>query len=402
MSNILSVPITDKLTYIGVNDRTTQLFENMWPLENGVSYNSYLITDEKTALLDTVKVNRMDVFLEKLDEALEGRNLDYLVIQHMEPDHSGAIETVMELYPNVKLVGNKKTREFLKNYYDIEEESFIEVVEGDKLELGETNLTFYMTPMVHWPESMVSFDEKNGILYSQDIFGSFGALGGPIFDDEINWDLYLPETIRYYTNIVGKYSKQVQIAMKKLGALDIKMVCAVHGPIWRDNPGRIIDLYAKLANYETEEGVVVVYGSMYGNTEKMAETIARSLSANGIKNIKLYDVSKTHLSYLLSDLWRYDGIVLGSCTYNNGVFPLMQNLLQTLLKQKMSNHTLAVFGSYGWGGGSVRDLMKFAEESKYDLVETTADAKGSATKEDLELCKQIGKEMADILKAKRA
>ena len=400
MANILTVPITDKLTFIGVNDRETQLFENMWPLPNGVSYNSYVISDEKTALLDTVKVNRVDIFMEKLREALGGRDLDYLVIHHMEPDHSGAILPVLELYPNVKLVGNKKTAEFLRDYFNVEE-NFIEVKEGDELDLGETKLKFYMTPMVHWPESMVSFDEKSGILFSQDIFGSYGALGGAIFDDEINWELFKAESIRYYTNIVGKFSKQVQSAMKKLMGLDIKMICAVHGPVWRDNPHKIIELYDRLARYETEEGAVVVYGSMYGNTEKMAETVARSLAANGVKNVELYDVSKTHLSYLLADLWRFDGIVLGSCTYNNGAFPLMKNLVETLKKQKMSNHTIGVFGSYGWAGGGLKDLKAFADESGYDVIETTVDAKGSATLEDLEKCEQLGREMAEVLLAKR-
>ncbi len=404
----LSVKISDNWQYIGVNDRETRLFENMWPLENGVSYNSYLYTGEKTALLDTVKINKSSSFVEKLESTLNGRDLDYLVIHHMEPDHSGSISTVLELYPNVKLVGNKKTKEFIENYYALEgtqnfsyEDNFIEVGDGDKLDLGDTELTFYLTPMVHWPESMVSYEESTGTLFSQDAFGAFGSLSGAIFDDEINWEFYLDDTVRYYTNIIGKFSAQVKGALKKLVPLDIKMICPVHGPVWRTNPGRIVKLYNQLANQETEEGVVIVYGSMYGNTEKMAETVARALAEKGIKNVKIFDVSKTHLSYLLADIWRYEGVILGSCTYNNALFPPMQTLVTTLENQKMKNHTLGVFGSYSWAGGALKTLKAFADNSGYDLVEATVESKGSPTEEEFRLCKEIGYEMADKLIEKR-
>lgn len=405
----LSVEIRKNWKYIGVNDRETRLFENMWPLENGVSYNSYLYTGEKTALLDTVKINKSSSFVEKLESTLGGRPLDYLVVHHMEPDHSGSITTVLELYPDVKIVGNKKTKEFIENYYAIEgfqgfsyEKNFVEVGDGDKLDLGDTELTFYLTPMVHWPESMVSYEESTGTLFSQDAFGSFGSLSGAIFDDEINWEFYLDDTVRYYTNIIGKFSAQVKGALNKLAPLDIKMICPVHGPVWRTNPNRIVKLYNQLANQETEEGVVIVYGSMYGNTEKMAETVARALAERGIKNVKIYDVSKTHLSYLLADIWRYEGIILGSCTYNNALFPLMHTLVTTLKNQKMKNHTLAVFGSYSWAGGALKTLKAFAEESGYDLVEATVESKGSPTEEEFKKCKEIGYEMADRIIEKRA
>ncbi len=405
----LSVEIRKNLYYIGVNDRLTHLFENMWPLENGVSYNSYIFTGEKTALLDTVKINKVDNFVEKLLSVLNGRQLDYLVVHHMEPDHSGSISTVIDMFPNVKLVGNKKTKEFLNTFYKLEEfdgydldANFVEVKDGDKLDLGDTALTFYTTPMVHWPESMVSYEESTGTLFSQDAFGSFGALSGAIFDDEINWEFYLDDTVRYYTNIVGKFSLQVQNALKKLAPLDIKMVCPVHGPVWRTNPKRIIQLYAQLAKYETEEGVVIAYGSMYGNTEKMAEAIARSIAVRGIKNVKIYDVSKTHMSYMLSDLWRYEGIILGSCTYNNSLFPNMATLVKTLETQKMKNHTLGVFGSYSWSGGALKELKEFAEKSGFDVLETTVETKGAPTEADLALCAKIGEEMADKLLERRA
>ncbi|MDO5028242.1 MAG: FprA family A-type flavoprotein [Bacillota bacterium] len=404
----LSVEIDKNWHYIGVNDRETRLFENMWPLENGVSYNSYLYTGEKTALLDTVKINKSGVFVEKLEAALNGRPIDYLIIHHMEPDHSGSITTVLDMYPDIKIVGNKKTKEFLENYYQLDgyngfsyDKNFVEVADGEKLSLGDTELTFYLTPMVHWPESMVSFEESTGRLFSQDAFGAFGSLSGAIFDDEINWEFYLDDTIRYYTNIIGKFSSQVKNALNKLAPLDIKMICPVHGPVWRTNPGRIVKLYQTLADQGTEEGVVIVYGSMYGNTEKMAETIARALAVRGIKNVKIYDVSKTHLSYLLADIWRYEGLVLGSCTYNNALFPPMDTLVTTLGNQKMKNHTIGVFGSYSWGGGALRKLQAFAENSCYDKVENTVEAKGTPSMEDFEKCAALGNEMADMLIAKR-
>ncbi|MDO5650482.1 MAG: FprA family A-type flavoprotein, partial [Gallicola sp.] len=335
--------------------------------------------------------------------------MDYLVIHHMEPDHSGSITTVLDIYPDVKLVGNKKTKEFIENYYDLEgykgfsyEKNFVEVSDGDKLDLGDTELTFYLTPMVHWPESMVSFEESSGTLFSQDAFGSFGSLSGAIFDDEINWEFYLDDTVRYYTNIIGKFSAQVKGALNKLAPLEIKTICPVHGPVWRTNPHRIVNLYNRLANQETEEGVVIVYGSMYGNTEKMAETVARTIAERGIKNVKIYDVSKTHLSYLLSDLWRYEGVILGSCTYNNALFPLMATLVTTLENQKMKNHTLGIFGSYSWAGGALKTLKAFAEKSGYDVLETTVEAKGAPTEEDFRLCTQLGNEMADEIISKRA
>ncbi|MBP2027543.1 flavorubredoxin [Acetoanaerobium pronyense] len=396
--NTLSVKITDNLHYIGVNDRETHLFENMWPLDNGISYNSYLIDGEKTALLDTVKITKVDNLLSKLTGILGDRKLDYLVIHHMEPDHSGSIKSVVDMYPEVTLVGNKKTQDFLEAFYGITG-NFLEVKEGDSLDLGDRKLTFYMTPMVHWPESMVSFDDKDKILFSQDAFGGFGALDGPIFDDEINWDFYESETRRYYSNIVGKHSKQVQMAIKKLEKLEISMICPVHGPVWRSKPEKIIELYDKWSKYDTDEGVVIVYGTMYGNTSIMAETIARVLAEEGIKNIKMYDVSKTHVSHIINEVWKYKGLILGSCTYNNGLFPPMKHLVNVIQMNNMRNHILGVFGSYSWSGGAVKSLRGFAETCEYDFIENVVEAKCSPTVEDLDKCAEIAKEMAKRLKA---
>ena len=397
--NTLSVKINDFLYYIGVNDRQTQLFENQWPLERGVSYNSYVIKSTKTALLDTVKITKVDDFVTKLKEVLEGRDLDYLVIHHMEPDHSGAIETIIDLYPNVKLVGNKKTFELLENFYDVKD-NLVLVGDFDTLDLGEVSLKFVKTPMVHWPESMVSYEEKSGILFSQDAFGGFGALDGTIFDDEINWDLYKTETRRYYSNIVGKFSKQVQAALKKLADFKINMVCPVHGPVWRENPDKIIECYDKWSKQETQDGAVIVYGTMYGNTEMMAEAIARRLAERGVKNIKMFDVSKTHKSYILNEIWEYKALILGSCTYNNDLFPLMSDLVNVLKMNKLQNRVVAVFGSYSWSGGALKALKEFRDASAMDIVETTVETKSAPSKDDYMVLRQIADEVADKLENK--
>lgn len=396
--NTLSVKVTDDIYYIGVNDRETHLFENMWPLDNGVTYNSYMIVDEKTVLLDTVKLTKVDSFMNKMNEVLQGRKLDYLVIHHMEPDHSSSVTTILGHYPEVTLIVNKKTKELLRDFYGIEDANMIEVKEGDQISLGKRTLTFYMTPMVHWPESMVSYESVDQILFSQDAFGGFGALNGPIFDDEINWRFYESETRRYYSNIVGKHSKQVQGVLKKLSALEIKMVCPVHGPVWRTNPAKIIEEYRKWANYETEEGVVIVYGSMYGNTAIMAEAVARQLAEEGIKNIKMFDVSKTHASYIISAIWKYKGLILGSCSYNNGLFPPMANLVNLIQMNNIQNHTLGVFGSYSWSGGGLKNLKIFADASSYDTIDTVVEAKCTPKQDDLENMILMAKEMAKKLR----
>lgn len=403
-----TINIHDDLLYIGVNDRNKVRFENLWPLPNGVSYNSYLLTGEKTALMDTVEVTRVDTFLSKLEEGLEGRELDYLVVQHMEPDHASSVPTIVENYPGVQIVGNAKTRNFMQNFFELEDlgfdydKNFLEVKEGDQLDLGDSTLTFYMTPMVHWPESMVSFQEETGVLFSQDAFGSYGALDGGIFDDEVDWgEKYLDETIRYYANIVAPFSFQTLNAIEKLGGLDIKMICPVHGVIWREDPGKIVGVYQDLASQKTEEGAVVVYGSMYGNTREMAEIVARSIAEEGIKPVKVYDVSDISISYIAADIWRYSAVVIGSVTYQNGMYPQMQSLLNTLEGQRMKDRILGIFGSHSWAGKSLSILQDFADRGDYDQVETTVDVKSSAKADDVAALKQIGKEVAEKLKARR-
>lgn len=398
--NTVSVKILEDLYYMGVNDRETNLFENMWPLPEGVAYNSYLITDEKTALLDTVKIIKVDGFVENLKANLGGRNLDYLVVHHMEPDHSGCMKTIMELYPDVTIVTNKKARAMIDDYLNIEIKNYIEVKNGDTLDLGRRKLNFVTTPMVHWPESMVSYESTDKILFSQDIFGGYGALNGTIFDDEMNFDFFKDETRRYYSNIVGKYSKQAARALEKVKELDIDIICPVHGIVWRSNPELIVDEYIKLANQVNEEGVVIAYGSMYGNTEKMADQLARFIAEEGIKNVKVFDVSKTHVSYILSEIWKYKGVVLGSCTYNNSVYPNMNQLLYTLKMNKLANHALGIFGSYGWSGGAVKELTEFASEGgNFEVAPTIVETKGTMKEEDIESLRALAKEIAQLVRA---
>lgn len=402
MENLLTVPINDHLYYIGVNDRDTELFEAMWPLPDGVAYNSYLMTGEKNILLDLVKINTVSVFVEKLQEVLGDSPLDYIVIHHAEPDHSSSILNILEIYPDVKIICNKKTVDILGNFYEVRD-NFILVEDGETIELGNRKLTFYMTPMVHWPESMVSFEEETGTLFSQDIFGGFGTLDGGIFDDELRFDdYYLDETRRYFINIVGKYAKQALRSLTKLSeTLDIKTICPVHGPVWRKDPKKILDLYVSLAKQEVQDGVVVIYGSMYGNTEKMAEAVARGVVRGGITDVRVRDVSKTPFSYLLADAWKYKGIILGSCSYNNDLFPPMKFITEEFKHQKMKNNIWGLFGSYSWSGGAMKNLKAFAEDSKCELLERQPEIKGAANKEDVEELMQLGEDMAKAILASK-
>lgn len=388
------IEITENVYWIGMNDRETHLFESLWPIPKGVSYNAYVLMDEKIALVDTVKFTVTSPYLDKLEKLIgEGKGIDYVIINHMEPDHSGSIKAIISRFPDIKLVGNKKTAKFLENFYGITENIHI-VGDGDEIDLGSRKLRFYLTPMVHWPETMMTYDTKNRILFSGDAFGGFGALDGGIFDDELNLDFYQDEISRYYTNIVAKYSPMVQSALKKLSGLDVAIICATHGPIWRKDPGYIIDYYDRLSSMETDEGVVIVYGSMYGNTKKMADRIARSLSERGIEKILVHDASKTHLSYLVNDAWRYRGLIIGTPTYNTGMFPPIDEFVHFLSKSRIKNHVIGVFGSCGWGGGGVKELSEFAERSVCKKVEPVVEAMGSATEDQLEGLDRMAENMA--------
>lgn len=399
MNNLVN--ITESVYFAGVNDRETTLFENLWPLNEGVSYNSYVICDDKIAIIDTVKETKMEAYIQRIKEFIgKDTKVDYLIINHMEPDHSGAISMVTKMFPGIKIVGNKKTFKFLEGFYGIVE-NLHEVKDGDVIDLGKHKLKFYMTPMVHWPETMMTYDETDKILFSGDAFGGFGSLDGGIFDDEVNLEFYKDEIRRYYSNIVGKFSPPVQNALKKLSGLDIKIIAATHGPVWRTNPGKIVEYYDKWSRYEAEEGVVIVYGSMYGNTQKMADFIARKLSENGIKNIRVFDASKTHVSYIVSEIWRFKGVILGSCAYNMGLFPTMESVANKLEHTGLQNRILGVFGCCSWSGGGVKTLDEFAQKVKWDKVGESVEALCSPKAAEFERCEIIANEMAEKLKSLR-
>ena len=393
-----TVKITEKVFWLGANDRRTHLFENMWPLPNGVSYNSYLIIDEKIAIVDTLEFGSSDDYLEKIIERIGDRKIDYLIINHMEPDHSGAIKTIVEKYPEVKLVGNLKTFKIVESYFGYQDKWY-QVEDGDELNLGHHTLKFVMTPWVHWPETMMTYDVTEKILFSGDAFGSFGTLDGGIFDDEIEFEEYYEEDMRrYFSNIVGQYSNMVQKAFKKLEGVEVKYICATHGPIWRKDVNKVLNLYDKWSKYETENGVVIIYGSMYGNTAKIADSIARKLAEQGIKKIRVHDASKTHLSYLINEIWKYKGVILGSCAYNSGMLPTMENLTRTLEHMGVKDHLLGLFGSYSWNGGGVKSLYKFHEKMEWELVSDPIDTKGIPGNEAFDRCEALAKAMAEKLK----
>lgn len=392
----MKINVTDRIYYLGVNDRRKQLFENMWPLPNGVAYNSYLIRDEKTALVDTVEMGTAHGYVAMVEEVLAGRTLDYLIINHMELDHSGELAEIVRRWPEVKIVGNSKTFKILEGYYGITD-NLHEVCDGAELDLGHHKLKFVFTPWVHWPETMMTYDQTDNILFSADAFGTFGTLDGGIFDDEVDFEVYREEMRRYYSNIVGKYSNMVQKAFAKLAGVDIKMICPLHGPVWRSNPGKVIELYDRWSTYQSRDGVVVIYASMYGNTAITADYIARKLSEAGVRQIKVHDVSKTHLSYLISDIWKYKGVILGSCAYNAEMFPLMEQLTRELQHMGVKEKYLGLFGSYSWNGGGVRNLNTFAEGIGWEQVSCAVDLFGAPTPEKLAACDVLAESMAQKL-----
>jgi len=392
------VNLADDIYFLGYNDRRTNLFENIWPIPHGISYNSYLIVDEKIALIDTVERSFIDEYLESIEEIIGNRPIDYLVINHMEPDHSGALKAIVQKYPEITLVGNKKTFAFVESFY-MEPENVHMVHDNDVLELGKHRLQFQTIPMVHWPETMVTYEETNKILFSGDAFGSYGTLDGGIFDDEINLNFYEIEVMRYFTNIVGKYCPHTQRAIKKLAPLDIKMIAATHGPIWRTDLDWVLTRYNKWSSYDLDKGVVIVYGSMYGNTQKMAEVIARRLAKKGIKNIRVYDASKTHSSYIINDIFKYKGFIVGSPAYNNALFPNVQTLLSTIEHMAPKNHYLGIFGNFAWNGGGVKNLKTFAENIKWEQVYEPVEEKGSLKKERKEELLKLADAMAEKLHA---
>ena len=359
--------VTENIYWIGGNDRRLERFENMFPIPKGVSYNSHLILDEKTMVMDTVDQAIRMQYLENIKYLLNGRDLDYLVVNHMEPDHCGNIEDLLKIYPNMKIVGNSKTFKFFEQFYNVSpSENYYEVKEGDVIDLGKHKIQFFNMPMVHWPEVMVAYEQTEKILFSADAFGTFGALNGNIFNDQVDFEgYYLSEARRYYTNIVGKYGAQVQIALKKLSGLDIKIIAPLHGPIWRANLDYLLDKYNKCSSYTPEkQGVVIVYGSMYGNTENAANCIANKLAQQGVTDIKVYDVSKTHPSYIIADAWKYSNLVIASPTYNGGLYLVMDALLHEMASLNFQNRKVSILGNYTWATGALASIKERLSKMK--------------------------------------
>ena len=355
--------VTEDLYWVGGNDRRLALFENIHPIPRGVSYNSYLLLDEKTVLFDTVDWSIGRQFLENVQAVLIGRNLDYLVINHMEPDHGASIEEIILRYPDVKIISTEKSFMLMRQFGFNIDGRIEEVSEGDTKSFGKHEVTFIAAPMVHWPEAMVTFDNTNGVLFSADAFGSFGALDGKLFNDEVDFERdWIDDARRYYTNIVGKYGPHVQSLLKKASGIDIKMICPLHGPVWRTNLGYFLDKYDKWSKYEPEEkGVMIVYASMYGNTESAVESLATKFVEKGIKNVVMYDVSSTHVSNLISETFRVSHVVLASVTYNLGIYPPMHNYLMDMKALNLQNRTFAIIENGSWACRSGNLMREFLE-----------------------------------------
>lgn len=379
--------ITKDLYWIGGNDRRLAKFEAHYPIPDGVSYNSYLLVDDKTVLFDTVDRAIESQFIENIEHVLGDRSLDYIVVNHMEPDHCATLQSVATKYPNAIIIGNAKTFNMIKQFFTFDCDCRCMLVkENDTFETENHTFKFVMAPMVHWPEVMVTYDEKTGMLFSADAFGSFKALNGNVFADEIDFERdWLDEARRYYTNIVGKYGMQVSNLFKKVENFEIKMILPLHGPIWRENIPFIIEKYLKWASYEAEEkGVVIAYGSIYGNTANAAEILATKLAEKGVKNIKVYDVSVTHTSYILSDCFKYKNLVFASATYNGGIFTYMENLLTELKGHNVQNKKIGLIENGSWGPMAKKQMKELLSCFKNtEVLEDCVTIKSSLSDEQI-------------------
>lgn len=379
MYNIRNV--TEDLIWVGASDRRLALFENIFPIPRGVSYNAYVLLDEKTVLLDTVDAGVAGQFFENLGHALGERTLDYLVVNHMEPDHCALIADIIRRYPQVRVVGNAKTFTMMQQFFGTDyAERALTVKEGDTLATGRHTLHFVMAPMVHWPEAMVTYDETDKVLFSADGFGTFGALNGNIFADELDFDRdWLGDARRYYTNIVGKYGASVQALLKKAAGLEINVICPLHGPVWRENLDYILDKYQKWSTYEAEDqAVAIMYASMYGNTASAADALAGCLAEKGVKNIAVYDVSNVHVSELISEIFRVTHLVFAAPTYNGGIYPVMENLLSDMKALAVQKKTVALIENGTWAVTTAKQMReKLAELKDMTVLDTQITVKSA-------------------------
>lgn len=382
------------IRYVGVNDRTTTRFEALWPLPAGVSYNAYLVVGERVALIDTVESHFSDRLFDNIRREIGDRKVDYLVINHMEPDHSSSIEALRLRYPEIRIVSNAKALQMVEGFYGVAGNT-IEVKEGDTLDLGGLTLSFYMAPMVHWPETMVTWCPERRTLFSGDAFGTFGALDGGITDSQLDPDRYWDEMRRYYASIVGKYGAPVQKALQKVRTLDLGTICSTHGPVWQERIGQVLDLYDRMSRYEGEPGVVVAYGSMYGNTERMAERIARHLAEAGERKIVVHNLSCSDPSFVLRDIFRYDTLVVGSPTYNGALFPPVAQLLEMIAARCIPQRRFAYFGSFCWAGCAVRSMADFAQRMKWEPVGQGVEMKQGFSDDADAACRTLARSIAE-------
>ena len=390
--------VKDDLIYVGGSDRRLSRFENLFPIPKGVSYNSYVLLDEKTVLFDTADESISRQYIENVVHALNGRPLDYMVVQHMEPDHCAMIDDMLRRYPEAKMVCSAKAVGMFAQFYgtDVAARALV-VKEGDKLSTGEHTLHFVMAPMVHWPEVMVTYDEKDKILFSADAFGTFGALAGNIFDDEITFDTtWMNDARRYYTNIVGKYGVQVQALLKKAASLDIEMICPLHGPIWRKDLSLLLEKYQKWSTYEPEDKTVMIaYATMYGNTENAANVLAGMLADKGVKNIAMYDVSETDVSELVAESFRCSHLVLAAPTYNSGTQPKMEAYLSDIKALNLQNRTVAVIDNGTWAATAGKQMIGMLEGMKnMTILENTISIKSALAENQLGALEALADELA--------
>lgn len=395
-----AVEIKSDVYWVGANDRTTDLFEGLWPIvHEGVSYNSYIINDEKTAIIDLIKSLKADEFLGQIDEVTDVSKIDYIVMNHLEPDHTGIVKTFRRIAPNATIIGSQKMKDMLESFYGITEN--VKVVEdGETLSLGKRTLKFFSVPFVHWPETIVTYDTADRILFSCDAFGGYGAFRGGIFDDQCtDFDFYEKEALRYYVNIVAIFSQMVLNAIKKLSGLSIDIIAPSHGLIWRKDPKHIIDLYQKWAEYSTgngDPGITLIYGSMYGNTEKVMNAVAHGISSVGVP-VEIFDAARIPSSYILPSLWTKRGVMIGAPTYENKLFPPMVHVLDIVARKRIINKKVARFGSFGWSGGAQREFEKIIEPLKWELVDSF-EFVGAPTNEDLKKGEEFGAKFADVIK----
>ncbi len=380
--------ITENLYNVGANDRRIRMFENAHPVPRGMSYNSFLLMDEKTVLLDGVDSAIIEQFWQNLEAVLNGRELDYLVINHIEPDHCHPYLQLLQRFPGLTIVTNKKALTMFTQFYDVDLEGrTLEVAEGDTLKTGKHSLTFYMAPMVHWPEVMVTYDTTSKILFSADAFGTFGPTDGKMYADEYLFEEeYLPEVRRYYASIIGKYGRNVNNLFEKIANLEISMFCTLHGPIWRKDLHLILDKYRQWASYTPEQpGVVIAYGTIYGNTALVAEILANKLADAGVEKVRVYDVTATDPSYILADCFRFDRLVFASATFNAELFPFMETLLLDLKNHNLTNRTVALIEKGSWAISSGKKMREILEQMKgLNILEPTLTFKSSPKNVDVE------------------